>query len=78
MARFTVFSTDGKDLAIAAARNYRELRRHGHTVRKTIDCIIATFCIKNGHILLHRDRDYDAFEQRLGLQVVHPADSPRA
>jgi hypothetical protein len=26
----------------------------------------------NGHSLLHDDRDYDAFEQELGLAVVHP------
>jgi hypothetical protein len=24
------------------------------------------------HTLLHRDRDYDALEQRLGLAVVRP------
>ena len=40
-----------------AARNYRALRSRGHTVRKTIDCLIATFCIREHHSLLHRDRD---------------------
>ncbi len=58
-------------LAIQSARNYRVLRKSGHTVRKTIDCLIATFCIENGHSLLHRDRDFDSFEKYLGLQVVH-------
>jgi predicted nucleic acid-binding protein len=62
----------GTNLALAAADNYRKLRKKGLTVRKTIDCLIATFCILNGHSLLHSDRDFDAFEKELGLQVVRP------
>jgi hypothetical protein len=67
-----VFSTGGIDLAVAAAGNYRRLRSRGHTVRRTIDCLIATFCLQNGHSLLHNDRDYDPFERVLGMTVVHP------
>jgi len=69
---FQVFGTGGSDLAVAAAQNYRLLRRRGATVRKTIDCLIATFCLEAGHELLHRDHDFDAFEKYLGLRVVHP------
>ena len=69
---FQVFETGSKILAIAAALNYRALREQGHTVRRTIDCLIATFCLQAGHELLHRDRDFDAFERALGLRVVHP------
>ena len=69
---FQVFSTGGMDLAIAAAQNYRSLRARGHTIRKTIDCLIATFCLREGHGLLHRDHDFDPFEKHLGLRVVHP------
>lgn len=71
LLKFQVFQTGGNDLAIAAAQNYRALRRGGYTVRATIDCLIATFCIENHHHLLHRDRDFDVFEKRLGLRVVH-------
>lgn len=67
-----VFSTGGIELAVGSAKNYRKLRAHGHTVRRTIDCLIATFCLRNGHALLHNDRDYDPFEQVLGLTVIHP------
>jgi predicted nucleic acid-binding protein len=66
-----VFETGGIELAIEAARNYRILRARGHTVRKTIDCLIATFCIRGRHSLLHRDRDFDPFERYLELSVVH-------
>jgi predicted nucleic acid-binding protein len=62
----------GADLAVDAARNYRTLRGRGKTVRKTIDVLIATFCLREGHSLLHRDRDFDPFENLLGLSVVHP------
>jgi predicted nucleic acid-binding protein len=75
LRRFEVFDTGGIALAEAAARNYRTLRARGRTVRKTIDCLIATFCLEHSHKLLHRDRDFDPFEDVLGLQVVHPEHS---
>lgn len=60
----------GREIAIAAARNYRALRARGITVRNTIDALIATFCIAAEHELLHADRDFDSFERYLGLRVV--------
>ena len=72
LRRFEIFETGGTELAVAAARNYRLLRARGRTVRKTIDCLIASFCLRERHSLLHCDRDFDAFEQLLGLPVVHP------
>ncbi|MBL8216198.1 MAG: PIN domain nuclease [Bryobacterales bacterium] len=60
----------GRDTAIAAARNFRLLRRKGITVRKTIDTLIATCCLEHGCELLHNDRDFDAFARHLGLRVV--------
>jgi predicted nucleic acid-binding protein len=72
LRRFEIFRTGGIELAVAAARNYRHLRSRGRTVRKTIDCLIATFCIEQNHALLHNDRDFDAFEELLDLQVMHP------
>jgi predicted nucleic acid-binding protein len=72
ITKFHVFETGGVDLAVTAARNYRWLRRRGYTVRKTIDCLIATFCIDAGHWLLHRDHDFNPFEKHLGLRVLQP------
>jgi predicted nucleic acid-binding protein len=71
LLRFQVFQTGGTALAVAAAQNYRQLRQRGYTVRRTIDCLIATFCLQAEHELLHRDHDFDSFEKVLGLQVVH-------
>ena len=71
LLEFQIFEAGGNELAVAAAENYRELRRRGYTVHKTIDCLIATFCLRAQHELLHRDRDFDCFEKVLGLRVVH-------
>ncbi len=60
----------GRDIALKSAGNYRALRAKGVTVRKTIDMLIGTFCIENGHRLLHRDRDFDPIEKHLGLETV--------
>ena len=59
-------------LALQSARNYRLLRRKGITVRKTIDSLIATYCIENEHEFLHTDSDFDGYEKHLGLRVMHP------
>jgi predicted nucleic acid-binding protein len=76
LRRFDIFETGGIELASDSARNYRFLRSRGRTVRKTIDCLIATFCLREGHMLLHHDRDFEPFEELLGLIVVHPAAPP--
>jgi predicted nucleic acid-binding protein len=59
-------------LAVQSARNYRLLRRKGVTVGKTIDSLIATYCIENEHDLLHNDNNFDGYEKHLGLSVIHP------
>jgi len=60
----------GATLALEAARHYRSLRAAGVTVRSAIDVLIATFCIERDYALLHRDRDFDVFEQLRGLRSV--------
>jgi predicted nucleic acid-binding protein len=72
LSTFEVFTTGGEDLAVASAKNYRSLRSRGCTVRKTIDCLIATFCLIEGHSLLHRDSDFEPFEEYLGLRIIRP------
>ncbi|WP_233255902.1 type II toxin-antitoxin system VapC family toxin [Falsiroseomonas bella] len=58
-------------LATEAAAHDRLLRGKGVTIRKTMDLLIATFCLSEDLPLLHRDRDFDAMEQHLGLRVLH-------
>ena len=70
LMEFQILTPGGTDLALAAAEDYRALRDVGITVRKTIDCWIASFCIREGHALLQKDRDFNGFERHLGLKVV--------
>ena len=62
-----VVQISDETIAIQAARNYRTLRALGITVRKTIDTLIATRCITDGHALLYSDKDFDPFVAHLGL-----------
>jgi predicted nucleic acid-binding protein len=70
LRQFTIAPMLDDHLAVRAAANYRELRRRGLTVRKTVDVIVATFCLEHGHALLHDDRDFDPFVKHLGLRVI--------
>ena len=67
---FPVYTVGGTEIALKSAENYCALRRQGITVRKTIDCLLATFVIEQGFTLLHSDRDFDPFEIHLGLRVA--------
>jgi predicted nucleic acid-binding protein len=70
LTSLTIIELCGADVAVQAAENFRKLRSTGITVRKTIDTVIATRCIVSGHVLLHDDRDFDAFVRHLGLRVM--------
>jgi predicted nucleic acid-binding protein len=63
----------GGTIAIAAARNFRILRRRGVTIRKTIDLLIGTWCIENRRPPLHNDSDFRPMARHLGLIEVPPA-----
>lgn len=60
----------GGSNAWKAAENYRQLRRKGVTVRKTIDGIIATACIEANLPLLFSDRDFQPYVEHLGLEAA--------
>jgi len=60
----------GDTNAVAAARNFRSLRRRDITVRKTIDMLIGTWCIEHRVPLLHNDSDFRPMVRHLGLIEV--------
>jgi predicted nucleic acid-binding protein len=71
LSRFDSVRLGGKDLAVAAARHYRTLRRLGITIRGSIDLMIGAFCIEQSAGLLHQDRtDFWPMQQHLGLRCV--------
>lgn len=67
LRQFEIVPMAGDAIAVAAARNFRSLRRRGITVRKTIDLLIGTWCIENGIPLLHNDSDFHPMARFLGL-----------
>ena len=67
LRRFEIVPMAGDAIAVAAAGNFRFLRRRGITVRKTIDLLIGTWCIENRRPLLHNDRDFHPMARHLGL-----------
>lgn len=68
MESLSVESVGGRSIVLEAVQHDRSLRAAGITVRNGIDVLIATFCIEHDYALLHRDRDFQSFEQR-GLRV---------
>lgn len=67
---FPCYDLCGREIAVKSAMNFRTLRKKGITIRKTIDSIIATFCIENGLTLLHNDKDFIPFAKHLNLKVI--------
>jgi len=68
----SVWTHDATNIVIddKLTRGHTSLRTLGVTVRKTIDCVIATRCIESGYDLLYNDRDFDPFVKHLGLRSV--------
>ncbi|MBN2030083.1 PIN domain nuclease [bacterium] len=69
---FPFFDMLGRDLAVQSAKNFRFLKKRGLTVRKTMDVMIATFCLACQLPLLHDDQDFNPMESHLNLQVIKP------
>lgn len=61
---------DGFDLYFRAAEIYRAMRKRGHTVRSTIDCLIAALAEAHGAAVLARDRDLSAILDSGLLEVT--------
>lgn len=70
LTSLTVFTLGGQDIALKSADNFRFLRKRGVTVRKTIDVLIATFCIEKKLPLLHSDKNFEPFHAYLKLGNV--------
>ncbi len=66
---FPVLRLDGLDDFALAAQLYREARRSGITIRKTIDCLIAAVCVRAGAPLLHADADFDRLATCTPLRI---------
>jgi predicted nucleic acid-binding protein len=70
---FEVLRLDGLDDFRRAASLYRRARARGITIRRTLDCLIASVCVRDGAAVLHSDADFDRLATCTDLRVVTPA-----
>ena len=63
-----MISTRATDYDDATAL-YRRCRRQGETVRKLIDCLIASAAIRAGVPVLHNDTDFDVLARHSDLRI---------
>ena len=70
LLEFPVYNPEGTATYIAAAAIYRNCARHGRSVRKTVDCLIAAVTMENDFMLLHNDRDFEAIAACNDLKIL--------
>ena len=68
LTSLTVHDLTGKEMAIKSANNFRKIRKKGITIRKTVNVVIATYCIENKIPLLFTDKDFAPFVENLRLR----------
>ena len=56
---------------VQAAEIYRSLRKKGVTIRKPVDCMIASVAIEYNIHLLHNDRDFNYIAKHSKLKVYN-------
>ncbi|MGC9353053.1 MAG: type II toxin-antitoxin system VapC family toxin [Mariniphaga sp.] len=60
-----ILTGDPVEAALGAAEFYRKLRKKGITIRKSNDCLIAWYALKNSIEVVHCDRDFDLIFENL-------------
>jgi len=65
-----VFLPVTREMFLLSAEIYRSLRKKGITVRKPVDCMIASVSISHKVQLLHNDKDFNPIEKHCGLKTV--------
>ncbi|MBI2910128.1 MAG: PIN domain nuclease [Chloroflexi bacterium] len=70
LLEFPLQRPEGTETYLAAAQVYRNCRKKGKTLRRTVDCIIAAICMEKDLVLLHKDSDFDIIEVCAGLKVL--------
>jgi len=70
LMEFPIYQPEGNETWLKAADIYRQCRKQGKTVRKTIDCIIAAICLENNLTLLHKNSDFTRIHSCLPLKCL--------
>ncbi len=70
MRAFDIFRLQDLEDFTRAAALYRRARGRGVTIRRTLDCLIASVCVREDVPLLHADSDFDRLAACTPLRVV--------
>ena len=68
---FPILRLQDLDDYALAAQLYRKARHAGVTIRKTLDCLIAAPCVRDGVPILHADEDFNRLASCTDLEVFH-------
>lgn len=71
LVKFPIFKARGLETYIHAAEIWRACRKKGKTIRKTIDCVIASIALENDLVLFHDDSDFDLIGECVGLKLMN-------
>lgn len=61
--------TDWRD----AAAIYGAARRNGRTVRRLVDCLIASVAVRTRAVLVHNDAEFDVIAESVGALTIRRA-----
>ena len=74
LLEFPLYRPKGIETYLKAVQIYRDCRKKGKTVRKTVDCIIAAISIENDLTLFHKDSDFDLIQACTPLRCYKERD----
>jgi predicted nucleic acid-binding protein len=65
-----IYLESNAETYIQASEIYRKARKHGITIRSTIDCIIAAIVLQHGSTLLENDKDFIRIAKFCDLKLI--------
>ncbi|HAQ61378.1 TPA: VapC toxin family PIN domain ribonuclease [Candidatus Delongbacteria bacterium] len=69
LLNYTMLSIELMHVTENAVELYRSLRKKGITIRKSNDCLIASYAILNNIPVFHKDRDFDLISSGSKLKI---------
>jgi predicted nucleic acid-binding protein len=68
---FRLLDTEIMNITCHSIELYRSLRKKGITIRKSNDCLIASYAILNNVPVFHKDRDFDQISLGSKLKIFN-------
>ena len=69
LQQYKMIEIDLMDVTNYAIGLYRHLRKKGITIRKSVDCLIASYAILEDMYILHNDSDFTQIAKESKLQI---------